>query len=72
MQVKSNIIPGLLYDSNRCIYITCVPQVQMYLQHNAELLDILSRGTKTNQLVFVFERNTLTRNLYEEWKNSRP
>ena len=72
MQVKSNIIPGLLYDSDHCVYITCVPQVQMYLQNQAELLDILSCGTKTNQLVFVFERNILTRHLYEEWKNSRP
>lgn len=72
MQEKSNIIPGLLYDSDKCVYITCVPQVQMYLQNNAELLDILSCGTRTNQLVFVFERNTLTRSLYEEWKKRRP
>lgn len=72
MQAKSNIIPGLLYDSDKCVYITCVPQVQMYLQNNAELLDILSWGTRTNQLVFVFERNTLTRSLYEEWKKRRP
>lgn len=72
MQAKSNIIPGLLYDSDKCVYITCVPQVQMYLQNNAELLDILSCGTRTNQLVFVFERNTLTRSLYEEWKKCRP
>lgn len=72
MQAKSNIIPGLLYDSDKCVYITCVPQVQMYLQNNAELLDILSCGTRTNQLVFVFERNTLTRSLYKEWKKRRP
>lgn len=72
MQAKSNIVPGLLYDSDKCVYITCVPQVQMYLQNNAELLDILSCGTRTNQLVFVFERNTLTRSLYEEWKKRRP
>lgn len=72
MQAKSNIIPGLLYDSDKCVYITCVPQVQMYLQNNAELLDILSCGTRTNQLVFVFKRNTLTRSLYEEWKKRRP
>ena len=72
MQAKSNIFPGPLYDADKCVYITCVPQVQMYLQNNAELLDILSCGTRTNQLVFVFERNTLTRSLYEEWKKRRP
>nr|DAF55380.1 MAG TPA: hypothetical protein [virus sp. ctoC338] len=72
MQAKSNIVPGLQYDPDRCIYITCIPQVQLYLQNEAELLDILSSKTKTNQLVFVFERNALTRHLYEVWKNSRP
>lgn len=72
MQVKSNIVPGLQYDPDGCIYITCIPQAQLYLQNDAELLDILSSGTKTNQLVFVFERNALTRHLYEVWKSRKP
>lgn len=72
MQVKSNIVPGLQYDPDRCIYITCIPQAQLYLQNEAELLDILSSDTRTNQLVFVFERNALTRHLYEVWKSRKP
>lgn len=70
--VKSNIIPGKAYDTESCIYMTCIPQVQFYMQREAELLDILYNGTKTNQLVFIFEKNSLTRKLYEEWKASKP
>ena len=72
MQTKSNIIPGLQYNPDRCVYMTCIPQAQMYLQNKATMLDILSDNTKTNQLVFVFEKNALTRRLYEEWNKSRP
>lgn len=70
--VTSNIIPGKTYNAEKCVYITCIPQVQFYMQREAELLDILYNSTKTNQLVFIFEKNTLTKKLYEEWKSSKP
>lgn len=72
MQVKSNIIPGLYYDSDKCVYITCVPQVQFYMQSGCHIQDILYSGTKTGNLVFVFEKNAKTQKAYIEWKTSKP
>lgn len=68
----SNIIPGKTYDTEKCVYLTCAPQAQFYLQNKGELVDLLYEGTRTNRLVFVFEKNQLTRELYEQWKASKP
>lgn len=66
--VKSNITYKT-YDPSHAVYISNMKQACLYLRNNANLLDILYERTKSDMLVFVFERNDLLRHLYEKWNN---
>ena len=62
--VKSNIT-FKTYDQGHAAYISNMRQAYLYLRNGANLLDILYEGTKSEMLVFVFERNDDLRRLYE-------
>lgn len=64
--VKSNIT-FKTYDQGHAAYISNMRQAYLYLRNGANLLDILYEGTKSEMLVFVFERNDDLRRLYEMW-----
>ena len=64
--VKSNITYKT-YDQGQACYISNMRQAYLYLRNGANLLDILYESTKSDMLVFVFERNEKLRELYELW-----
>ena len=64
--VKSNITYKT-YDPSQAVYISNMKQAYLYLRNGAHLLDILYESTKSDMLVFVFERNDILRELYEKW-----
>lgn len=64
--VKSNITHKT-YDQGQASYISNMRQAYLYLRNGANLLDILYESTKSDMLVFVFERNDNLRQLYEMW-----
>lgn len=66
---KSNIIPGVQYQTDSVAYITNMKQSYLYLRNGANLLDILYFNTKADSLVFVFEKNDDLRELYKKWNN---
>lgn len=67
--VKSNIIPGVQYQTDSVAYIANMKQSYLYLRNGANLLDILYFNTKADSLVFVFEKNDDLRGLYKKWNN---
>lgn len=66
---KSNIIPGVQYQTDSVAYIANMKQSYLYLRNGANLLDILYFNTKADSLVFVFEKNDDLRKLYKKWNN---
>lgn len=66
---KSNIIPGVQYQTDSVAYIANMKQSYLYLRNGANLLDILYFNTKADSLVFVFEKNENLRELYKKWNN---
>nr|DAG47908.1 MAG TPA: hypothetical protein [Caudoviricetes sp.] len=66
---KSNIIPGVQYQTDSVAYIANMKQSYLYLRNGANLLDILYFNTKADSLVFVFEKNDDLRELYKKWNN---
>lgn len=60
-------ITGKQYDAARCAYISNIKQAYLYLRNDANLLDILYFNTKSDSLVFVFEKDKKLRELYELW-----
>lgn len=66
---KSNIIPGVQYQTDSVAYIANMKQSYLYLRNGANLLDILYFNTKADLLVFVFEKNDDLRELYKKWNN---
>lgn len=66
---KSNIIPGVQYQTDSAAYIANMKQSYLYLRNGANLLDILYFNTKADSLVFVFEKNDDLRELYKKWNN---
>ena len=66
---KSNIIPGVQYQTDSVAYIANMKQSYLYLRNGANLLDILYFNTKVDSLVFVFEKNDDLRELYKKWNN---
>lgn len=66
---KSNIIPGVQYQTDSVAYIANMKQSYLYLRNGANLLDILYFNTKADSLVFVFEKNEGLRELYKKWNN---
>ena len=60
---KSNIIPGVQYQTDSVAYIANMKQSYLYLRNGANLLDILYFNTKADSLVFVFEKNDDLNNL---------
>lgn len=66
---KSNIIPGVQYQTDSVAYIANMKQSYLYLRNGANLLDILYFNTKADSLVFVFEKNESLRELYKKWNN---
>lgn len=66
---KSNIIPGVQYQTDSVAYIANMKQSYLYLRNGANLLDILYFNTKADSLVFVFEKNDNLRELYKKWNN---
>lgn len=66
---KSNIIPGVQYQTDSVAYIANMKQSYLYLRNGANLLDILYFNTKADSLVFVFEKNDDLRGLYKKWNN---
>lgn len=66
---KSNIIPGVQYQTDSVAYIANMKQSYLYLRNGANLLDILYFNTKADSLVFVFEKNEWLRELYKKWNN---
>lgn len=68
---KSNIIPGVQYQTDSVAYIANMKQSYLYLRNGANLLDILYFNTKADSLVFVFEKNDDLRELYKKWNNHK-
>lgn len=66
---KSNIIPGVQYQTDSVAYIANMKQSYLYLRNGANLLDILYFNTKADSLVFVFEKNDDLRELYKKWND---
>ena len=66
---KSNIIPGVQYQTDSVAYIANMKQSYLYLRNGANLLDILYFNTKADSLVFVFEKNDDLRELYKKLNN---
>lgn len=66
---KSNIIPGVQYQTDSVAYIANMKQSYLYLRNGARLLDILYSDTKADALVFVFEKSENLRELYKKWNN---
>lgn len=66
---KSNIIPGVQYQTDSVAYIANMKQSYLYLRNGANLLDILYFNTKADSLVFVFEKNDDLWELYKKWNN---
>lgn len=66
---KSNIIPGVQYQTDSVAYIANMKQSYLYLRNGANVLDILYFNTKADSLVFVFEKNDDLRELYKKWNN---
>lgn len=66
---KSNITPGVQYQTDSVAYIANMKQSYLYLRNGANLLDILYFNTKADSLVFVFEKNDDLRELYKKWNN---
>ena len=66
---KSNIIPGVQYQTDSVAYIANMKQSYLYLRNGANSLDILYFNTKADSLVFVFEKNDNLRELYKKWNN---
>lgn len=66
-------VTGKQYDSNNSsvLYLTNMMQVYRYLKAGADidLVDILWTNSKSDQLVFVFRKTPLMRDLYSKWQN---
>ena len=60
-------ITGKQYDPAKCAYLSNNKQAYSYLRNDAHLLDILYFNTKSDSLVFVFEKNKKLKELYELW-----
>ena len=71
--LKVSKITGKAYhpdDMKSVVYISNIKQVGAYIANGGdnEMLDILYDASKEqNRLVFVFAKNTVTRELYEAW-----
>jgi len=64
---KSGLIPGVEYSPTNVAYITNLRQAYLYLRNGAKLVDILYFNTKNDSLVFLFEKSTHLKLLYELW-----
>ena len=58
-------------DNGSVLYLTNMLQVYRYLKAGADkcLVDILWTSSKNDQLVFVFQRSELMKELYIKWQN---
>ena len=69
----TSTLTGKLYESDNgsVLYLTNMLQVYRYLKAGAHkyLVDILWTSSKNDQLVFVFQRSELMKELYIKWQN---
>lgn len=65
--MKQSNITGKQYNQATAAYICNMKQAYLYLRNGAVLLDILYTNTKTDSLVFVFEKTRELQQLYKLW-----
>ena len=71
MKVKSRLT-GEMYDADKAIYISLVPQFALYWANGAEpyLIDIISdKVNNTRKLAFVFKPSDKMKELYSQLQN---
>ncbi len=51
IKIKSNVT-GIKYDPAEVVFFTCIPQIALYIQNNAQIVDV--NVNKNNKLAIAF------------------
>lgn len=65
---NKSVVTGIKFDPAEVVYFTCIPQIALYIKHNAQIVDV--NVNSNNKLAIAFWVNDHLR-LEKLWKEEK-